>query len=59
MQSLTKWYGNDQANKDKGRGQKRNAKPVAEEEDGKGIATHIKQLPRKREKSGNPAFKLG
>ena len=59
MQSLVKWYGSEQANEDKGRGQKRNAKSVAEEEGGKGITTCIKQPPRKREKSGNPAFKLG
>ena len=59
MQSLIEWYGNDQANKDKGRGQKRNAKSVAEEEGGKGIATCIKQPLRKRGNSVNPAFKLG
>ena len=59
MQSLIKWYGSKQADKDKGRGQKWNAKSVAEEEGGKGLATCIKQPPRKREKSGNPALKLG
>ena len=59
IQSLIEWYGNDQANKDKGRGQKRNAKAVAEEEGGRGIATRIQQPPRKRGNSGNPAFKLG
>ena len=48
MQSLIKWYGNDQADKDKGRGQKRNAKSEAKEEGGKGIATCRKQPPRKR-----------
>ena len=59
MRSLIKWYGNEQANKDNGRGQKRNARSVAKEEGGKGVATRIEQPPRKREKNGNPAFKLG
>ena len=59
MQNLIEWYGNDQSNKDKGRGQKRNDKSVAEEEGGKGIAPHIEQLPRNRGNSRNPAFKLG
>ena len=59
MQSLIKWYGNEQANKDNGRGQKRNARSVAEEEGRKGAAAYIEQPPRKREKNGNPAFKLG
>ena len=58
MQSLIKWYGNDHANKDKGRDQKRNAKSVAKQEGGKGIATRIKQPPRKRGNSGKLVFKL-
>ena len=41
MRSLIKWYGNEQANKDNGRGQKRNARSVAEEEGGKGVAARI------------------
>ena len=45
-------------NKDNWGGQKRNAKSVAKEEGRKGIATRIEQPPRKREKSGNSAFKL-
>ena len=56
MQSLITWYGSEQANKNKGKGQNRNAKSVAKEEGGKGIATRIEQPPRKRRNSGNPAF---
>ena len=59
MQSLIKLYGNKQVNKANGRGQKRNVRSVSEEEDGKGVAARIEQPPRKREKNGNPAFKLG
>ena len=59
MQSLIKWYGNEQANMDNGRGQKWNARSVAKEEDGRGVAVRIEKPPRKREKNGNPAFKLG
>ena len=59
MQSLVKWYGRKQTDKDKGRSQKRNARSVAEEEGGKGVAARIEQPPRKKEKSGNLAFKLG
>ena len=58
MQRLIRWYWNDQANKDKGKGQKRNDKSVAEEGGGKRIATRIDQPPRKRGESGNTAFKL-
>ena len=59
MQSLIKWYGSDQTNKDNGRGKKQNARSVTEEEGGKGVAAHIVQPPREREKNGNLAFKLG
>ena len=59
MQSLIKWYENAQANKDQGKGQNMNAKSEAKEEDGKGIATHIEQPPRKRGERGNLASKLG
>ena len=48
MQSLIKWYVKKQTNKDNGRGQKRNARSVAEEEGGKKAAARIKQPPRKR-----------
>ena len=48
MRSLIKWYGNEQANKDNGRGQKRNARSVAEEKVRKKAAARIKQPPRKR-----------
>ena len=41
IQSLIKWYGSKQANKDNGRSQKRNARSVAEEEGGKGVAARI------------------
>ena len=58
MQSLIKWYGNAQANKDQNKGQKREAKLEAEEEGGKGIATCIEQPPRKRGKRENSALKL-
>ena len=59
MQSLVKWYGNDQANKDTGRRQKWNAKSVAGEECGKRIATRIEQPPRKRGDRENPDSNLG
>ena len=59
MQSLIKWYVHKQANKDNGRGQKRNARSVAEEEGGKRAAARIEQPPRKREKNGSPGLKLG
>ena len=59
MQILIKCYGNDQANRDKGRGQKQNTKLEAKEEGRKGIATRIDQSPRKRGKGGNSALKLG
>ena len=36
MQSLIIWYGSEQTDKDKRRGQKRNARSVAEEEGGVG-----------------------
>ena len=48
MQSLIKWYVNEHTNKDNGRGQKRNARSVAEDEGGKKAAARIKQPPRKR-----------
>ena len=57
--SLIKWYGNEQSNKDNGRGQKQNARSVAEAEGGKGAAACIEQPPRKREKNRNPGLKLG
>ena len=59
MQHLIKWYVNTQANKDNGRGQRRNARSVAEEVSGKGGAVRIKQSPRKRGKIGSPGLKLG
>ena len=59
MQSPIKWYGSKQADKDTGKGQKRNAKSVAEEEGGRGVATRIKQPHRKREKSGTRPLSLG
>jgi len=58
MQSLIKWYRNEQANKANMRGQKRNARSVSKEEDGEGVAARIEQPHRKREKNRNPAFKL-
>ena len=59
MQCIVKWDGSKQMDKDKGRGQNRNAKSVVKEEGGKQIAASIKQPPKKREKSGNLVFKLG
>ena len=58
MQSLIKWYVNEQANKDNGRGQKQNARSVAEAEGGKGAAACIEQPPRKRRKNEIPAFEI-
>ena len=50
IQSLIKWYVDEQTNKDNGRGQKRKARSVAEEKGRKKAAARIKQLPRKRGK---------
>ena len=55
MQSLIKWYVDEQTHKDNGRGQKRNARSVAEEKGEKKAATHIKQPPRKKGKMGTKA----
>ena len=59
MQSLIKWYGNALANKDRGKGQKWDARLEAKEEGGNGIATRVKQPPREGEKRENLAYKLG
>ena len=55
MQSLIKWYVDKQTNMDNGRGQKQNARSVAEEKGGKKAATRIKQPRRKKRKMGTKA----
>ena len=57
MQSLIKWYVNEQAAKNNERGQKRNARSVADEDSGKGAVARIKQPPRKRGRNGSSGLK--